>query len=131
MIQRHTYPSSHRLKSRKDITALFESSASVFQHPILIKYRLPSTPELEPKCAFVCPKKKFKQSVTRNLLKRRMREAWRTNWRQINQLHNLRQFPHIMMIYTSSDIIDYDVISRSICISFDKVCKEIMATQVS
>lgn len=55
------------------------------------------------------PKKLFKKAIDRNLLKRRMREAFRKNQ---NTLQG-NFYIEIMFIYTSSEIQAYQVIEKA------------------
>ncbi len=75
-----TFDKSERLCSFKVISTLFESG-NIF-HTSLFKVIWAKSPVLLPfpaQVAFSVPKKGFKHSVTRNLIKRRMREAYRKN----------------------------------------------------
>lgn len=86
MSQRHTFPNRLRLKSRKQIEKLFEEPTSRFSHPLLLKYREaekdPHHPIEDPQLAISVPKRTFKHATDRNLLKRRIREAFRLHWRE-------------------------------------------------
>jgi ribonuclease P protein component len=77
---RETFDKSERLCSRKTIEALFETG-HIF-HSSLFKvvwnkdqFSLPKPAQV----AFSVSKRGFKLAVTRNLIKRRMREAYRKN----------------------------------------------------
>lgn len=69
-----------RLKSRKEIGRLFgKAGQSLSSYPLVLKYA--ETEEARGgfpfQATFVVPKRKFKRAVDRNLIKRRVREAYR------------------------------------------------------
>lgn len=70
----------YRLKSQKKITEIFTSGHSDFSFPIKLQFLIEenqTSPEL--KAGFTVSKKKIKLAVNRNLVKRRMKEAYRNN----------------------------------------------------
>ena len=69
---------SNRLKSTTEIALLFEQGKSVFAPPLSCRWRLKEGSGLV-KVAFAASKRKFPKAVTRNRLKRIMREAYRLN----------------------------------------------------
>jgi ribonuclease P protein component len=78
--RRETFDKSERLCSTKIISGLFENG-TIF-HTSLLKVVWSVSPVLLPypaQVAFSVSKRGFKLAVTRNLIKRRMREAYRKN----------------------------------------------------
>jgi ribonuclease P protein component len=79
-IIRETFDKSERLCSRKIIEKLFETG-SIFYSPLFKvvwekgEYPFPGPAQV----AFSVSKRGFRLAVTRNLIKRRMREAYRKN----------------------------------------------------
>ena len=81
-MKKNRFGAEEKLKSQKTIKSLFESSQTAFSYPIKAFYFIESIetniPSL-PKAGVSVSKRKFKKAVDRNLLKRRMREAYRLN----------------------------------------------------
>ncbi|MDR0582586.1 MAG: ribonuclease P protein component [Prevotellaceae bacterium] len=74
-------PKSERLCSRKQIAALMNKGTVLFHFPFKVFYSFVPVAAGAPCCqmAVNVPKRNFKKAVTRNLLKRRTREAFRKN----------------------------------------------------
>ena len=74
------FTKAERLSSKKEITALFNEGKSFAISHIRVVYRFLPKQEERPNAILVSvPKKYFKHAVDRNLLKRRIREAYRLN----------------------------------------------------
>jgi ribonuclease P protein component len=114
-MNKFTFPKALKLKSEKAITELFEKGQSLSMTPLRVLWGFninSSSPN--PKAGFSTSKKNFKSAVDRNLLKRRMREAYRLNKEIL--FVNSGELPaglEIMFLYTSKEILPYRVIETS------------------
>lgn len=69
-------PKNEKLKSRKTIESLFLKGKSLTKFPIKVYYVLVEN-EAAHQVAFSVPKRNFKSAVSRNRIKRQLREAYR------------------------------------------------------
>jgi ribonuclease P protein component len=74
-----TLETSEKLKSRKQITQLFEEGLSLKEFPIRLRFLKVNETDMQIKVAFSVPKRNFKLAVDRNRIKRMMREVYRLN----------------------------------------------------
>lgn len=76
---RHTFKKHEKLKKRKEIQDLFRTGKNLISYPLALRYLPQQQADGVHRAAFTVSKKHFKKAVQRNLLKRRMREAYRLN----------------------------------------------------
>ena len=118
----YSFPKNERLRSRKVISELFNSGKR-FSHPpfkIFWKEMTLSTTG-SAKVAIAVPKKKFKKAVDRNLLKRRIREAYRkNNYNFIKNLEKNNNHIAIVILYLNSEILSYKDIESKIKEVFER-----------
>src|SRR5690606_1667143 len=100
-----------KLKSRKAIERLFLEGKQLRKFPLKAVYILNSDEKM-PKIAVSGPKKLIKKAVDRNLLKRRIREAYRVNQFKISSKTGL----NVMFIYNTNQIQDYSEIEKAMLI---------------
>lgn len=105
-----TFGKNEKLKSKKAIENLFSEGQSYVSHPIRIVYKVNPKQDYTIRVGESVAKKKFKHAVDRNLLKRRIREAYRLNKSLIETPDNSID---ALFIYTSSKIKDFDAINKS------------------
>ncbi len=80
MVQRYTLKKKERLSSKIMLDDLFRTGKAFFAYPLKFVYlELENPLEFPVKIAFSVPKKRFKKAVDRNLIRRRMKEAYRLN----------------------------------------------------
>jgi ribonuclease P protein component len=111
----HRLHSAERLKSRKEIGRLFATGAETFSsYPIRILFRRVEV-ERGPhpvQVTFVVPKKRFKRAVDRNLLKRRMREAYRLHKEALLSAASGQRQIGMLVMYTGKEALPYAIIER-------------------
>ena len=106
-----TFGKNEKLKSKKAIEALFSEGQSYVSHPIRIVYHVKTQEKFNVQVGVSVAKKRFKHAVDRNLLKRRIREAYRLNKSLITSEEPLGV--DVLFIYTSSSIKDFDKINQA------------------
>ena len=98
------------------VEKIHNEGKSFFTFPFRVYYM--DRPETEEERLVISvPKRIFKRAVKRNLIRRRIRHAWRLN---------RDSFPeygpkHFLVIYTTSEILDYERISESVKTVFSKI----------
>lgn len=107
-------PKNERIHSQKSIKELFDKGSSFFLYPF--KVMVLDQPEINEgthQVLFSVSKKKIKKAVGRNLVKRRMKEAYRLNKSVI--LTSNSPIKLIGLIYVSSEIATFQFIEKKIC----------------
>lgn len=76
----YTFRKEERLCSRKHLDLLFKNGSSFLLYPFRISYLFIDAPsDVQAQVVINVPKRRYKRAVDRNLLKRRIREAYRLN----------------------------------------------------
>lgn len=76
----YTFRKEERLCSRKHLDLLFKNGSSFLLYPFRVSYLFIDQPtDVQAQVVINVPKKRYKRAVDRNLLKRRIREAYRLN----------------------------------------------------
>ena len=123
------YPKKEKLTSKILISKLFEDSQQIYKYPLKLLWINTELPANVPvQSTISVSKRRFKKAVTRNLLKRRMREAFRLNKNDLyNQLSVDNRQIAVMIIYQSNEILPYSTIEKSIINLFSELQKKVLA----
>jgi len=109
-----SFSKPERLKSKKIISQLFEEGSSFSVFPLRVVYLKNPDSKEKLQIAITVPKRSFKKAVSRNLLKRRIREAYRLNKGLLLDHIPLEAEPYaIMFIYTAREILESPKIHKS------------------
>jgi ribonuclease P protein component len=102
---------SERLKSRKQIDALFETGKKITQFPLRLLY-MSEPGKSSVRAGFTVSSKIFPRAVDRNRIKRLSRESYRTQKKELENLITKTQTGlSLFLIYTGREIISYEEIS--------------------
>ncbi len=126
-ILRETFSRDERLRSVKVIETLFEEG-EIFYSPLfkVVWQRSAEALPFPARIAFSVPKKRFRLAVVRNLIRRRMREAYRKNKFILYQhLLSLDTRINLVVIFRGDNITDYFTIENSMKDILNKLMNQI------
>ena len=120
-----SFNKAERLCSKKIMDKLFTEGKTIFVFPLRIVYLETSLLSKFPvQAAFTVGKRNFKRAVQRNLIKRRMREAYRLNKHQFYVEIGDKQVA-VFFIYTGKTISKYSQIKSSLKKGLKKLLSEL------
>ena len=147
-MMRLTFTKAERLSSRKIIDRLFEKGSTDVKTFYLFPFRtlylyepvspsaeptpaeadstlflLSSSPPLLPAILITVSKRNFKKAVDRNLIRRRIREAYRKNKSiMMDSVGSDKQLPgYIAFLYTARDKISFEEIEKSMKLALKRI----------
>jgi len=109
------FKKTERLSKEKWIQELFEKGSSFYLFPFKIIYLKHPESTLPNQILISVPSRQFKKAVDRNLIKRRIREAYRT------QKSNLTQPLIFAIVYTAREILPFSEVKTKILIALTKL----------
>ena len=110
----NTLKKIERLHGTADTENLFAGKKkSVYVHPLRVVYKAQAEEGLPTRIMVIVPKRYFKHAVDRNLLKRRLREAYRLNKRDLKY--------DIAFIYSSDEKADFSTLEAAVVKALEKI----------
>jgi ribonuclease P protein component len=102
-----TFPKSERLQKQKQIDELFAKGRSFPLYPFRVLWQFTEPVAGEPiRVLITVPKSLHKKAVTRNTLKRRIRESYRLTKQPLSEILTLSgRTLHIGIVYTGKELL--------------------------
>jgi ribonuclease P protein component len=122
-----------RLKSRKQLKALFEEGRSLTTFPLRCIWLRSETSEQFPvRVAFSVSRRIWRNAVDRNLLKRRMREAYRLNKHLLYEAIQPGEGQLLLAcLYTSNESCAFDQVQEAMSKALVRIAKRLSQTPES
>lgn len=98
------------------VNTIYSSGKKIQSYPYRM-YILESGTEGSGEIIVSVPKKLFKRAVKRNLLRRRTKEAFR----RLKDSFPALSGKHILLVYISSEVLDYDAITDGLRNTLEKI----------
>ncbi|MGC9342645.1 MAG: ribonuclease P protein component [Bacteroidales bacterium] len=124
-----SFSKAEKLKSRKAISLLFEKGRNAYSFPVKILYHSKKA-EFDTKnpvkCGVSVSSKKFRKAVDRNLLKRRMREAYRLNKKDLMEVAFTKNLElNLFIIYLAKEKEDFFRIQQGMISALEQVIEDL------
>lgn len=122
----HTFSKTDRLKSQKQIEHLFAEGDSFTEFPFRVVWRLVDSPEQPLQIAISVPKKKLPKAVSRNHMKRLLRESYRQRNEGLKKtlLEKGKQL-QMMFIFLDTQLWDFTDLDNKISVTLERLQKEL------
>lgn len=121
------FPKSQKICNEKSIERLFENGRSISEKPFRIIYNIANNNEdIFLKALIVVPKKRVRLSADRNVIKRRVKEAYRLQKSELEKyLKSNNDQLNLAIIYQKHEILDYKLIEEKIKLLLSRLKEEL------
>ena len=121
-----SFKKGERLAGKKNISSLFQTGRSFTAFPLRLIFHQVETGTYPAVVAISVPKRLFKNAVDRNLLKRRIREAYRQEKPEFYARLKERQVTlQLVFQYQHREILDYHTIKEGLIKGMDQLLSQI------
>lgn len=122
-----SFPKKERVTGEIRVKQLFAEGKSFLVYPLKVVYVREASADIPLKVLFSVPKRRFKRANKRNLLKRRMREAYRLRRSSlVEALEHQSQALNVAFTYVANDPLEYAYIERKMVEALDLLQKEVL-----
>lgn len=113
-----TYPKKEKLKSKTRIAQLFAEGSSLTVFPIKLIFLKADKQDAIIQAGMAVPKKNFKSAVSRNHLKRRLRESYRLNKAVV--FNNTEDKFTFLFLYLGKEALPFEAVQRKMILLLEK-----------
>jgi ribonuclease P protein component len=124
----YTFKKEERLCNKKLIERLYHNGSSFLCYPFKVSWLIVEQPlPYRYQVLFSVAKKRYKKAVDRNLVKRRIREAYRLNKQQhlYDKLDNTEKNFVLSIGYVGKEIHEYNFIEKKILKALLQLCEQV------
>lgn len=129
MAKKHTYtlPAKNRLKRKKLFEEVFASGKVLRTQGLSLVFKIATLEKnVITQAGFSVPKRRFKKATDRNYLKRIMREAWRQQRPEAEDLIKIKNLQlALVFVFTGQQRIHFDGINQKISLLLQQVLNEL------
>jgi ribonuclease P protein component len=125
-----SFKKAERLSSRKAFETLLKTGSTHYLFPLKVVWLKNEVHTQSPvQIAFAVPKRRFKRANKRNLIKRRLREAYRLNKASLYQFLNEKEVHiHLLIIYIAPEVLSYHEIEPKIKLALNAIMGALQKT---
>jgi ribonuclease P protein component len=121
-----SYNKKEKLKSKKHLDALFKKGKGITVFPMKIFYALNSEQDFIIKTGVGVSRKNFNKAVSRNRIKRLLREAYRTEKQPLHVfLHNNKRKLSVFFLFIDKTIPPYDLLKGKMKLCVERLIQEL------
>ena len=123
MLTKYSFPKEQRLKSRKQIGQLFAEGKQFSVFPFKV-FWLPVNKAETLQVAVAVSSRNFKKATDRNRIKRLMREAWRLQKNELDNIVLKKELPFsVFILYTGKELPGYNLIAEKMLQLMERLIK--------
>ena len=121
------FPKNQKLCSQKSIEKLFVYGRSISQKPFRIIWNFENNrQQVALKALIVVSKKRIKLAKDRNIIKRKVKEAYRLQKKDLEELlESKNQQLNLAIIYQDNKLLNYNVLEQKISLLLKRLINEI------
>jgi ribonuclease P protein component len=125
-VKQFSYKKKEKLKSRKQLEALFTAGKMFIVFPLKIFYKEVELQNNSLKTGVGTSRKNFRKAVDRNRIKRLLREAYRMEKpRLLNYLAQNKKQIALFFLYVDKSLPEYDLLKEKMQQAIDKLIKNL------